>query len=79
MSGAAQTVSRDVPLARRVREAGPPQLGQVSRDSRLRETEHIHDVSHAELAGGEDVEDAQSGRVGKPSKEGVQVGHDRGR
>lgn len=59
-------------------EAGAPEVGEMARHERLGQLEDVDQVAHAELAGGEQVQDPQPGRVGESAEERFEIGDDRG-
>ena len=69
-----EAIARDIPLARRLDEPRSPEIREMPRDRRLRDVEQVDDIADAELASGEDIENAKAHRVGKPPKERVEVG-----
>ena len=69
-----EAIARDIPFARRLDEPRSPQVREMPRDRWLREVEQVDDIADAELASGEDIQNAKAHRVGKPPKERVEVG-----
>ena len=63
-------------LARDVDEAGAPEVGEMARHERLGQLEDVDQVAHTELAGGEQVQNPQPGRVGEPAEERFEIGDD---
>jgi hypothetical protein len=56
-------------------EAGAAEVCEMTGDLGLGEIENADQVADAELAGAEEGEDAQAGRVGKSAEEGFRSGH----
>src|SRR5688500_16415512 len=74
IGGRREPVMCEVPRAGHVDEPRGAERGQVARDRRLRQAEKLDDVADAQLAGGEQAENAEPGGVGERLEEGVEVG-----
>lgn len=79
ISGLRQSVVGESPLRPRFDEARPAQVGEMPGHRRLRQSQQGDDIAYAELASGEDVEDPNTGRIGKPSEQRVEIGDSGGR
>lgn len=71
-----EPVVGELPLARGLHHPGPAEIRQMPRDRRLRQGKDLDDVAHAQLAGGEDAQDADACRIGEALEEHVQIGND---
>lgn len=75
MAGLSQPVIRELPLTGHIDEPRLSKYGEVTRDRGLRELEDLDNVAHAQLAGGQQTEDAKPGGIGERLEKGVDVGN----
>ena len=68
-----KAVVRDLQLGPGLDESGAPQIGEMTGYGGLSQAQHADDIADAELAGGEDVQDADTGRVGETLEQGIQL------
>ena len=66
-------VVRVLGLARDFDEASAAQVGEVSRHERLWEVKQLDEIAHAQLAGSEQIQHSETGRVGESAEQSVQV------
>ena len=70
-----QPVVGKLPIPVDLYEPRPVQVAQVARDGRLGCLEEIDQIADAELAGDEQIENPNPGRVGEATEEKIEIGN----
>ena len=61
-------------IARDLDEAAAPQVGEMPRHERLRQVEQLDEITHAQLPGGEEIQNPQPCRISEPAEQRFEVG-----